>query len=159
MGTENTDLTMLFDRYIPPLIEANRNLKKLTPVTEIAMVQMTCYLLDCLLTPENLPAKCPKEWYEIYFVFAAIWGFGSTLYQDQQIDWRLEFSKFWIAEFQAIKFPEHGTVFDYFVDPKTKEFVHWNKLIPKYDLDIECPLQVCLNSLNLFKRIQKNGFI
>lgn len=108
------------------------------------MIEMTCHLLECLLIPENLPQKCPREWYEIYFVFAAVWGFGSTLYQDQQVDWRHEFSKFWISEFQTIKFPEHGSVFDYFVDPKTKQFQHWNELIPKYELDIEIPLQVGL---------------
>ena len=36
-----------------------------------------------LLTPENTPADCPKEWYEIYFVFAAVWAFGGAMFQDQ----------------------------------------------------------------------------
>lgn len=139
---EITDLTLLFDRYIPHLLEANKTFKRITNISEIAMIEMTCHLLDCLLTPENLPPKCPKEWYEVYFVFAAIWGFGSTLHQDQQMDWRKEFSTFWIGEFQTVKFPEDGCIFDYFVHPKTKQFQHWNELIPKYDLDIEIPLQV-----------------
>lgn len=47
------------------------------------MVQMLCYLLECLLTPENTPQDCAKELYELYFVFAAVWAFGGALSQDQ----------------------------------------------------------------------------
>lgn len=47
------------------------------------MVQMLCYLLECLLTPEHTPPDCPKELYELYFAFAAIWAFGGALFQDQ----------------------------------------------------------------------------
>jgi len=47
------------------------------------MVQMLCYLLECLLTEENTPPDCPKELYELYFVFAAVWAFGGSMFQDQ----------------------------------------------------------------------------
>ena len=47
------------------------------------MVQMLCYLLECLLTPENTPPDCAKELYELYFVFAAVWAFGGAMFQDQ----------------------------------------------------------------------------
>lgn len=47
------------------------------------MVQMLCYLLECLLTTEDIPADCPKDTYELYFVFAAIWAFGGAMIQDQ----------------------------------------------------------------------------
>lgn len=47
------------------------------------MVQMLCYLLECLLTKENTPPDCPKELYELYFVFAAVWAFGGAMFQDQ----------------------------------------------------------------------------
>lgn len=47
------------------------------------MVQTLCHLLECLLTEENIPADCPKETYELYFVFAAIWAFGGAIIQDQ----------------------------------------------------------------------------
>lgn len=139
---ETSELTMLFDRYFPPLLEANKNYNRITAISEISMIQMTCHLLDCLLTPENLPANCPREWYETYFVFAAIWGFGSTLYQDQQTDWRMEFSKFWINEFQAIPFADNANVFDYYVDAKSKEFKLWDELVPRHELDTDTPLQV-----------------
>ena len=49
------------------------------------MIQMLCYLLEVLLTPENTPADSSKELYELYFVFAAIWAFGGSMFQDQVI--------------------------------------------------------------------------
>lgn len=137
----NDLLLLLFDRYIPPLLEANKHFHKITPIPEISLIQMTCHLLDCLLIPENLPKNCPKDWYEIYFVFAAIWGFGSSIHEDQ-IDWRIEFSKFWINEYQSIPFPDNCCVFDYYVDINTKEFKLWEELMPKYELDSDIPLQV-----------------
>ena len=82
--SERANLTILFDRYIPPCLEASRtNFKKITPVSEISMVQTLCYLLEALLTPENAPPDSSKELYEIYFVFAAVWAFGGSMFQDQ----------------------------------------------------------------------------
>lgn len=139
---EIPELTMLFDRYMPPLLDANKKFNRITSISDISMIQMTCHLLDCLLTRENVPANCPREWYELYFVFAAIWGFGSTLSQDQQTDWRMEFSKFWINEFQAIPFDDNANVFDYYVDVKSKAFKLWDELVPQHELDPDIPLQV-----------------
>ncbi|XP_058061407.1 LOW QUALITY PROTEIN: dynein beta chain, ciliary-like [Anopheles bellator] len=137
-------LSVLFDKYIPPLMDAHRRFKKITPISEIAMIQMTCHLLDCLLTPQNLPPECPKEWYEIYYVFAVIWGFGSALFQDQLVDWRNEFHKWWVNEFKAIRFPPGGTIFSYYIDPETKKFNPWTDLVPTFELDTDIPLQSML---------------
>lgn len=57
--------------------------KKIIPVPEQSMVQMLCHLLECLLTPEHTPPDCPKELYELYFVFGAVWAFGGAMFQDQ----------------------------------------------------------------------------
>lgn len=105
---------------------------------------MTCHLLDCLLTPENIPLDSPKEIYEKYFVFATIWAFGSALFQDQFIDWRYEFSKWWLVEFKDVSFPEDTSVFNYFIDPATKSFSKWTRLIPNIEIDLEIPLQAIL---------------
>lgn len=118
--------------------------KKITPVVEMAHIQMLCYLLDCFLTSTNTPTDCPKEWYELYFVFACVWAFGSAMFQDQNIDYRIEFSKWWINEFKTVKFPQGGTIFDYFLDTETKQFLPWNDKIPKFELDPDLPLQAVL---------------
>lgn len=141
---KKTSLLILFDKYIPVLLENNKKFKKITPISDIAMIQMTCHLLDCLLTPQNVPNECPKEWYEIYFVFAVIWGFGSALFQDQLVDWRVEFNKWWSNEFKSVRFPSTGTVFNYFIDPQTKQFLPWTELVSEFELDVDIPLQATL---------------
>ncbi len=81
---EKANLTILFEKYCPPCIDAIKNrFKKITPIVENAHVHMLCSLLEVLLTPQNTPPDCAKELYELYFVFACIWAFGSALFQDQ----------------------------------------------------------------------------
>ncbi|KAI5930846.1 Dynein heavy chain 9, axonemal [Manis javanica] len=101
-------------------IETEIRFKKIIPIPEQSTVQMLCHLLECLLTKEDIPADCPKETYELYFVFAAIWAFGGVMVQDQ------------------------GTIFDYYIDSETKKFEPWSKLIPQFEFDPEMPLQACL---------------
>ncbi|NXN96056.1 DYH9 protein, partial [Rhinopomastus cyanomelas] len=140
--TERANLTILFDKYLPTCLDTLRTrFKKIIPVPEQSMVQMLCYLLECLLTKENTPPDCPKELYELYFVFAAVWAFGGSMFQDQLVDYRVEFSKWWVTEFKTIKFPSQGTVFDFYIDPETKKFEPWSKLITQFEFDPEMPLQ------------------
>lgn len=87
---EKSNLVILFDKYIPACLETVRNrFKKITPIAEMAHVQMLCHLLDVLFVPENTPADCPKEWHDIFFVFACVWAFGSAMFQDTSIDYRV----------------------------------------------------------------------
>ncbi|KAM6469113.1 dynein axonemal heavy chain 9 [Liasis olivaceus] len=143
--SERANLTILFDKYLPVCLDTLRTrFKKIIPIPEQSMVQMLCYLLECLLTRENTPPDCPKDLYELYFVFAAVWAFGGALFQDQLIDYRVEFSKWWVTAFKTIKFPSQGTVFDFYIDSETKKIEPWSKLIPKFEFDREIPLQACL---------------
>ncbi|XP_026835009.1 dynein beta chain, ciliary isoform X2 [Drosophila erecta] len=141
-SSEVSMLNVLFDKYVPPLLDIFRNrLKSITPISDIARLQMTCYLLDSMLTPQNVPNDCPKDWYEIYFVFCIVWGFGSSLFQDQIIDWRNEFSKWFLNEYKAVKFPSSGTIFSFYIDHETKKFLPWTNLVPQFELDMDLPLQ------------------
>ncbi|XP_037134453.1 dynein heavy chain 9, axonemal [Syngnathus acus] len=143
--SEKANLTILFDKYLPSCLDVLRiRFKKIIPIPDQSMVQMLCYLLECLLTPENAPADSAKELYELYFVFAAVWAFGGALFQDQLVDYRVEFSKWWVAEFKSIKFPSHGTVFDYYIDSESKKFEPWSKMVPMFEMDADTPLQACL---------------
>ncbi|XP_054457284.1 dynein heavy chain 9, axonemal isoform X2 [Anoplopoma fimbria] len=143
--SEKANLTILFDKYLPSCLDSLRSrFKKIIPIPEQSMVQMLCYLLECLLTPENTPPDCAKELYELYFVFAAVWAFGGAMFQDQLVDYRVEFSKWWVAEFKTIKFPSQGTVFDYYIDPESKKFEPWSKMVPRFEMDTDAPLQACL---------------
>ena len=82
--SERANLTILFDRYVPVCLETLKTrFKKITPVTDSSMIQTLCYLLEALLTPANTPPDTAKETYELYFVFAAVWAFGGSMFQDQ----------------------------------------------------------------------------
>ncbi|KAG7310430.1 hypothetical protein JYU34_003208 [Plutella xylostella] len=143
--SEKSNLVMLFDKYIPQCLETVRTrFKKITPIAEMAHVQMLCHLLHCLFVPENTPADCPKEWHDIYFAFACVWAFGSAMFQDTAVDYRVEFTKWWVNEFKYVKFPTGGTVFDYYIDPETKQFIPWTEKVPKFELDPDIPLQAVL---------------
>lgn len=143
--SERANLLILFEKYVPMCLEIMKHrFKKITPIVEISHVQMLCHLLECLLIPENTPPDCQKELYELYFVFAAVWAFGGCTFQDQLIDYRVEFTKWWTTEFKTIKFPAQGTVFDYYIDNETHKFEPWTKLVPKFELDPDMPLQAAL---------------
>ncbi|OXU27164.1 hypothetical protein TSAR_014516 [Trichomalopsis sarcophagae] len=143
--SEKSNLVILFDKYIPSCLETLRTrFKKITPIVDMAHVEMLCHLLSCLLTPELVSNDFSKDHYELYFVFAAVWAFGSAMFQDQAVDYRVEFSKWWINEFKQVKFPAQGTVFDYYIDPETKNFLPWTERLPKFELDPDVPLQAVL---------------
>ncbi|XP_070187600.1 dynein beta chain, ciliary-like isoform X2 [Littorina saxatilis] len=145
LQSERANLTILFDKYVPTCLDVLRNrFKKITPIAEISHVQMLCHLLECLLTETNTPPDCPKELYELYFVFACVWAFGSCMFQDQLVDHRVEFTKWWVTDFKTIKFPTAGTIFDYYIDPETKKFEPWTKRVEKFEFDPEMPLQAAL---------------
>ncbi|XP_024875279.1 dynein beta chain, ciliary [Temnothorax curvispinosus] len=142
---EKSNLVMLFDKYIPTCLETLRTrFKKITPIADMAHVEMLCHLLHCLLRPELTTSDFHKDHYELYFVFAAVWAFGSSMFQDQTVDYRVEFTKWWTNEFKQVKFPSQGTVFDYYIDNETRSFLPWTERLPKFELDPELPLQAVL---------------
>lgn len=68
------------------------------------------------------------------------------MFQDQLVDWRNEFNKWWINEFKTVKFPSAGTVFHYYIDQETKKFCPWTDKVVPYEFDPDIPLQVGLGS-------------
>ncbi|XP_047455882.1 dynein axonemal heavy chain 11 [Mugil cephalus] len=143
--TERAHLTILFEKYVPRCLEQTKNyFKTITPIPENSMVQTLCTLLDCLLTPENIPPESPREIYETYFTFACIWAFGGALCQDQLYDYRVEFSQWWTKEMKTVKLPAQGTVFDYYLDHQTRRFLPWSDTVPLFEMDTCGPLQAVL---------------
>lgn len=145
--SEQANLSILFETYIPVCLEALRTrFKSAVPLVELGHVQTLCHLLEVHLTPTNTPSETPKEVLESIFVFCAIWAFGGALVQDQIVDYRAAFSKWWMEEFKAVKFPtttSGGTVFDFYIDPVSKKFEPWCKKVEQFILDANEPLQVC----------------
>lgn len=84
-----------------------------------------------------------------------MWGFGSALFQDQLVDWRNEFSKWFCNEFKQIKFPSTGNVFSFFIDSETKKWLPWSEKVESFELDPDLPLQVIFGYLCLLLPISK----
>ncbi|MED6234546.1 hypothetical protein ATANTOWER_026276 [Ataeniobius toweri] len=140
--TERAHLMILFEKYVPRCLEQMKNtFKTITPIPENSMMQTLCTLLDCLLTPENIPAESPREIYEAYFTFACIWAFGGALYKDQLHDYQVKFSQWWTKEMRTVKLPTQGTVFDYYLDHETKRFLPWRDIVPGFVIESHTPLQ------------------
>ncbi|XP_042635783.1 dynein axonemal heavy chain 17 [Catharus ustulatus] len=143
--SEKAALMILFDKYLPPCLERLRSeFKTITPVPEVTAIQTVLSLLECFLTPKNVPPDSPREQYELFFVFACIWAFGGALFQDQLVDHRAQFSKWWLGEFKTIKFPSQGTIFDYYIHPEKKTFNSWDERVPEFELDPDVPLQAAV---------------
>lgn len=140
--SERSALSVLFERYVNTCLDAlNSGRFKRAKVENFSMVQTLCSILEGLLTVKNTPKGCDKDWFETYFIFAAMWAFGGSLYIDPTVDYRVEFSKWWINEFKTTKIPTTGCIFDYFVDNESKRFLPWQDRVPKYQHDPEIPLQ------------------
>ncbi|KAM6193995.1 dynein axonemal heavy chain 9-like [Sarcoramphus papa] len=112
--SERANLTILFDKYLPICLDTLRTrFKKIIPIPEQSMVQMLCHLLECLLTEENTPPDCPKELYELYFVFAAVWAFGGSMFQDQvrrKMPLQHLLHMLFLFLFSFLYFPKHSAI-------------------------------------------------
>jgi dynein heavy chain, axonemal len=107
------------------------------------------------MTPQNLPIDAPKEWWELYFVWATIWAVAGVLSHDPMIDSRAEFSKWFVHEFKTVRFPPHGTVFDCSIDSKSKRFEPWSTSMEDVIFDPDLPVQVVHRTVTRIRRSNK----
>ena len=54
---------------------------------------------------------------------------------------------------KAVKFPSQGTIFDYYLDHRSKKFLPWAEKIPQFTMDPEIPLQVGLGNIVIFNHV------
>ena len=116
------------------LLFLKKSCRPLVQFEDVTAITNLLRLLDCLLSEElreelSKPEKegAVKGILETYFVFAAVWAFGSPLSTKDGVDYRDLFSKFWRAEFKGVRMPSRDTVFDYWLDPETLQFEPWRK--------------------------------
>lgn len=80
--------------------------------------------MDCLAVPQKKSQENPTDEDEeiltkMWWFFCLIWSIGATLNEAG----RVKFDSY-IREMDGI-FPVVDTVYDYFVDPAAKTFIHW----------------------------------
>ena len=136
---EKSQLTVLFNNYVTRTLEMiHQQISHIVPITDVAMVETLCRLLEGLLTEQNIGANAEASLYELYFVFAAVWAFGGAC--DDMGDNRQKFNAMWRSEWRTVVFPQQGTVFDYYVDPVKKKLSPWSEITPQFEYDIKCPV-------------------
>ena len=114
---ELASLAGLFDKHVPVALEVLKtaNVEMLVPMATINMVSTICYLLEGLMEKDPNAAKSAAHM-ERLFLFAAVWAFGGVASADKGNNSRLAFSSAWKSAFgKVVKYPDQGTVFDYYV--------------------------------------------
>jgi dynein heavy chain len=124
----------LFEKYAPDtLLFIKKECRPLVPVEDVTMITNLTRMMDVLLTEEmwkSLAGKGEEEWkhvVETYFVYCAVWAFGSALSVRDGEDYRVRFSEFWRGEFKTVRLPGRETVFDYWLDPEELHFEPWKQ--------------------------------
>jgi dynein heavy chain len=88
-----------------------------------------------LLTQENAPkgGENDEVVLETYFVFAAIWAFGSAFSITDGCDYKKNFSSWFKNKWTTVKLPAKGQVFDFFIEKGTLKWVAWAHVVDKIE--------------------------
>jgi len=129
-------LMELFDKYVPKTIfEMKKSYQHITPLNTMNWVTTLVNILEGMLTPANLNNKSDQPLFEMYFVLACVWAFGGGLAPKDGIEYRKNFDKWWKKTWTTVKLPGKGTVYDYYVNPKTQKFALWSERVTEVEYD------------------------
>jgi len=115
---------------------------------DMTLINTLLRLLQAVYTPELIKKaaadekECAKI-LETWFVFCAVWAFGSSLTIRDGEDYRKLFSDFWKSEFKSVRIPARETVFDYWLDPESLSFEVWKNSphFEEIEYDSSVPMQ------------------
>jgi dynein heavy chain len=129
---EKSYLPYLINRYLSKVIEfvVASKLQMVVPLPLINLVQSFCFLLDGML--KTLPADRDQAAMERVFLYSLMWAFGGALSADKQTDYKKVFNVFFRTLNKTLKFPEAGTVLDYFIDPATGDVIPWQSRVESF---------------------------
>jgi len=150
-------LKQLGSKYLPQTMQAIDRFKSPVPIPFMALVQTLCSMVDSELYVDSDGIKeggdertsrgvqveedgtseereLDRVSLEVLFVFACVWAFGGHLSTTDGVNHRLRFSNWWRKTWKSVKFPESGTVFDYYVDESSFMLSPWIDVTPKMDL-------------------------
>ncbi|XP_077326811.1 dynein axonemal heavy chain 2 [Lithobates pipiens] len=127
---EAESLQRMFDKYVGRILEyKHQNCKDLVSQEETSGVISLCKLYESLATPENGVNPADQDNYsrmvELWFLFCLVWSVCASVDEDgrKKID-------NYLREIEG-SFPNKDTVYEYFVDPKTKNWMNFEDRLPK----------------------------
>ncbi|XP_077117756.1 dynein axonemal heavy chain 2 [Ranitomeya variabilis] len=122
-------LQRMFDKYVGRILEFKRlNCTDLVPQEETCGVISLCRLFDSLATAENGVNPADPDNYsrmvELCFLFCMIWSVCASVDEDgrRKVD-------NYLRELEG-SFPNKDTVYEYFVDPKSKNWLNFEERLP-----------------------------
>jgi dynein heavy chain len=62
------------------------------------------------------------------FVFSCVWAIGAGFSEKDGKEYKKDFSAWWRDTFKTMKFPNKGTVFDFFVNNDSGQFEEWSNM-------------------------------
>ena len=126
---EKSYLPYLVKVYLSKLIEffVSSKLQTIVQLPLINLVQSFCFLLDGML--RSISADKDQAVLERVFLYCLMWAFGGALNTDKQTDFKKTFSVFFRTLNKNLKFPDVGTVLDYFIEPLTGDVVTWQSRV------------------------------
>ncbi|XP_029769486.1 dynein heavy chain 2, axonemal [Terrapene carolina triunguis] len=127
---ETEALQRMFDKFIDKMLTFKKeNCEELVPIPEYSGIVSLCKLFSALATPENGVNPADGENYttvvEMYFIFSMIWSVCAAVDEEgrKKID-------SYLREMEG-SFPNKDTVYEYFVDPKRKNWASFEDKLPK----------------------------
>ena len=122
---EKLALPNIFDKYLMKIIEVfvSCKLETVVPLPLMNLVQSLCFILDGMLKSSSIDKN--NAIIERYFLFSAMWAFGGALATDKQVDFMRVFNHHFRLIAKSIKFPEAGTILDYYIDPASGDVIPW----------------------------------
>jgi dynein heavy chain len=131
--TEKLYLPDLFNLYIDKVVDfiASSKLEYIVQLPVLNLVQSLCSILDGML---KLPlAEKSQIVYERIFLFSVMWAFSGSLTTGTSTDYKKLFSLFFKGLVsKCIKFPDAGTVLDYYIDPNSGDCVPWQSKVAAF---------------------------
>ena len=125
---------LAYQQIIETNIEEIRRFTPIVPNVDLAIVQALCTILQSLLETKDFKDVYKtkdeaekKIIYEAFFIYAGIWAIGGAIGDDKS---QGSFNSWW--KHIAKKFPENGTVYDYYYDPKKMSWQPWSERLGEY---------------------------
>ncbi|XP_078526452.1 dynein axonemal heavy chain 2 isoform X1 [Lissotriton helveticus] len=123
-------LQHLFDKFIEKILGFKKhNCVELVPIPDTSGVISLCKLYDALATLDNGVNPADVENYsrmiELWFLFSFVWSVCAAV--DEEGRKRIDN---YMREMES-SFPSKDTVYEYYVDPKTKTWVSFEDKLPK----------------------------
>ncbi|KAF7236750.1 Dynein heavy chain 2, axonemal [Varanus komodoensis] len=127
---EAETLQRMFDKFTNKILTFKKeNCQELVPIPEYSGIVALCKLFSSLASSENGLNPADSENYltvvEMYFIFSLIWSLCAAVDEEG----RKKIDSF-LREMEG-SFPNKDTVYEYYVDPKRKQWASFEDMLPK----------------------------